>query len=225
MTQAKNILKFLCKLEGYKTAIKNAHFSASNMSEHKLFDDIYKTIADSQDEIGEICQGIYGQFSKGSIKSEKYKLSSSKKFLSDITAETSSFHKSLKGQSLVGLKSVVENLLAAMNKYSYLLKLCLKEDFKRNYRRKLNEDFETDDGIISDAVSAIEMSDGNIEFNEWADAYRDEDIDYLIGVWNDACDESGYEYLKENTVSITGKELVETINEAVSNVIGRILRR
>ena len=62
MTQAKNILKFLCKLEGYKTAIKNAHFSASNMSEHKLFDDIYKTIADSQDEIGEICQGIYGQF-------------------------------------------------------------------------------------------------------------------------------------------------------------------
>ena len=165
MTQAKNILKFLCKLEGYKTAIKNAHFSASNMSEHKLFDDIYKTIADSQDEIGEICQGIYGQFSKGSIKSEKYKLSSSKKFLSDITAETSSFHKSLKGHSLVGLKSVVENLLAVMNKYSYLLKLCLKEDFKRNYRRKLNEDFETDDGIISDAVSAIEMSDGNIEFN------------------------------------------------------------
>ena len=112
-----------------------------------------------------------------------------------------------------------------MNKYSYLLKLCLKEDFKRNYRRKLNEDFETDDGIISDAVSAIEMSDGNIEFNEWADAYRDEDIDYLIGIWNAACDESGYEYLKENTVSITGKELVETINEAVSNVIGRILRR
>ena len=51
------------------------------------------------------------------------------------------------------------------------------------------------------------------------------EIDYLIGIWNAACDESGYEYLKENTVSITGKELVETINEAVSNVIGRILRR
>ena len=36
----KDIVNFLCKLEGYKTTIKNAHFSASRMSEHKLMDDI-----------------------------------------------------------------------------------------------------------------------------------------------------------------------------------------
>ena len=70
----KDIVNFLCKLEGYKTTIKNAHFSASRMSEHKLMDDIADTLSKAQDEIGEICQGIHGQFGKSTINGVEYKL-------------------------------------------------------------------------------------------------------------------------------------------------------
>ena len=68
----KDIVNFLCKLEGYKTTIKNAHFSASKMSEHKLMDDIADTLAKAQDEIAEICQGIHGQFGKSTINGVEY---------------------------------------------------------------------------------------------------------------------------------------------------------
>ena len=80
----KDIVKFLCNLEGYKTAVKNLHFSAASMSEHKLMDEIADTIASNQDEIGEICQGIHGQFNKTTIKCNEYKLESSKKFVNDV---------------------------------------------------------------------------------------------------------------------------------------------
>lgn len=136
----KDIVNFLCKLEGYKTTIKNAHFSASNMSEHKLMDDIADTLAKAQDEIGEICQGIHGQFGKSTINGVEYKLTSSKQFIKDVLESTNDFYTKIQGDKYVGLRSVVETFIGDMNKNVYLLDLCLKEDFKRNYKNKINEE-------------------------------------------------------------------------------------
>ena len=136
----KDIIKFLCDLEGYKTAVKNCHFSADSMSEHKLMDEIADTIASNQDEIGEICQGIHGQFNKTTIKGNEYKLSTSKKFINDVINSINEFYKKIQGENYVGLRSVVETFIGDMNKYVYLLNLCLKEDFKRSYKNKINEE-------------------------------------------------------------------------------------
>lgn len=135
----KDIVNFLCKLEGYKTTIKNAHFSASRMSEHKLMDDIADTLAKAQDEIAEICQGIHGQFGKSTINGVEYKLTSSKQFIKDVVESTNDFYTKIQGDKYVGLRSVVETFIGDMNKNVYLLDLCLKEDFKRNYKNKINE--------------------------------------------------------------------------------------
>lgn len=136
----KDIVKFLCDLEGYKTAVKNFHFSAASMSEHKLMDEIADTIASNQDEIGEICQGIHGQFNKYTIKGNEYKLDTSKKFVNDVINSINGFYKKIQGEKYVGLRSVVETFIGDMNKYVYLLNLCLKEDFKRYYKNKINEE-------------------------------------------------------------------------------------
>lgn len=136
----KDIVNFLCKLEGYKTTIKNAHFSASRMSEHKLMDDIADTLAKAQDEIAEICQGIHGQFGKSTINGVEYKLTSSKQFIKDVVESTNDFYTKIQGDKYVGLRSVVETFIGDMNKNVYLLDLCLKEDFKRNYKNKINEE-------------------------------------------------------------------------------------
>ena len=136
----KDIVNFLCKLEGYKTTIKNAHFSASRMSEHKLMDDIADTLSKAQDEIGEICQGIHGQFGKSTINGVEYKLTSSKQFIKDVVESANDFYTKIQGDKYVGLRSVVETFIGDMNKNVYLLDLCLKEDFKRDYKNKINEE-------------------------------------------------------------------------------------
>lgn len=136
----KDIVNFLCKLEGYKTTIKNAHFSASRMSEHKLMDDIADTLSKAQDEIGEICQGIHGQFGKSTINGVEYKLTSSKQFIKDVVESANDFYTKIQGDKYVGLRSVVETFIGDMNKNVYLLDLCLKEDFKRSYKNKINEE-------------------------------------------------------------------------------------
>ena len=63
----KQILQYINQLEGYKTAIKSLHWNASNMSEHNLWDDIAKAVADIQDNVSEMTQGINGQIKKASI--------------------------------------------------------------------------------------------------------------------------------------------------------------
>ena len=44
-------LEYICKMEGYKTAIKDLHWDANNLSQHKLCDDIADEIKDFQDVV------------------------------------------------------------------------------------------------------------------------------------------------------------------------------
>lgn len=59
-----NIMKFINDCEGWKTYIKNSHWSSSNMNEHKLFDDIADSVSEIQDMVAEIAQGLYGQIKR-----------------------------------------------------------------------------------------------------------------------------------------------------------------
>lgn len=220
----KNIIEILCKLEGYKTAIKNCHFSAKNMSTHKTFDKIGELVDSYQDKIAEVGQGIHGQFNDKTIKPIEYKLSSPKKFLDDMLKEVYEFHKSIQPSEYLGLRSVVESFIADLEQCVYLLDLSLKEDFKHNYKKKINESFEIEDDMLNDAIDALDMSDGQIDFYEWSAAYQDyEDENHLIDVWNMACEKAGYNQLKESCkstkVKLTESQLTQILNESVSKVI------
>ena len=135
-----NILNYINKLQSYKTAIKNLHWSAKKMSEHKLLDDIADSVAENQDEIAEIAQGIFGKIKVNELKPRRYKITDSRKMIEDLTKDTKEFHSTINSKELIGLRSVVESFIGELNKFKYLMVMCVKEDFKRNFKEKqLNE--------------------------------------------------------------------------------------
>lgn len=136
----RNILVFVNKLQSYKTAIKNLHWSSKNMSEHKLWDDIADSVADTQDEVAEIAQGLFGNIKLNELKPRRYNITNSKKTLNDIIKDTKLFYATIKrGETYVGIRSVVESFIAELEKFTYLMNFCIKEDIKRNIKNSLNE--------------------------------------------------------------------------------------
>ena len=139
----KNILNYINKIQGYKTAIKNLHWSAKHMSEHKLLDEIADSVANNQDEIAEMCQGLYGKIKLNELKPKRYKITNSKKMLFDLLRDTKSFYSTIKGRELTGVRSVVETFIGDINKFIYLMEMCIKEDIKRILLFPLNENIVT----------------------------------------------------------------------------------
>ena len=111
------------------------------MSEHKLFDDIADTVSETQDDIAEMAQGIYGRLKFNDLKPKRYNITTSKKMLKDLLADTERFLTTLtRNKSLVGIKSVIENFIGELNQYLYLLDFCLKEDLTRRLKSPVNEE-------------------------------------------------------------------------------------
>lgn len=136
----RNILSYINKIQAYKTAIKNLHWDSKKMSEHKLWDDFDEEIDEYQDKIAEIAQGIYGHIKLNELKPRRYNIVNSKKTLNDILKDTKLFYSTIKrNNELIGLKSHVENFIATLNNYTYLMDFCLKEDIKRNLKNNINE--------------------------------------------------------------------------------------
>lgn len=135
-----NILSYINKLQAYKTAIKNLHWSSKNMSEHKLLDDISDTVSEFQDKVAEIAQGIYGQIKLNELKPRRYNITSSSKMLNDLLLDTKHFYVSTnRNKDLIGIRSEIETFVGDLNQYIYLLKFCLKEDLKRRIRTQITE--------------------------------------------------------------------------------------
>lgn len=136
-------MSYINKLQSYKTAIKNIHWSSNSMSEHKLFDEIDKLVSDTQDEVAEMAQGIYGHLKFNDLRPRRYNITSSKKTLQDLLSDTKLFLLALnRNKDLIGIKSVIESFVGELNKNIYLLDFCLKEDLKRRISNKINENKE-----------------------------------------------------------------------------------
>lgn len=139
-----NIMKFLNDCEGWKTYIKNSHWSSSNMNEHKLFDDIADSVSEIQDMVAEIAQGLYGQIKKGELKGNKCNAKGSKDFLKVMLKGANDFYSTIeKGKDYIGMRSEMETFIGKISQFEYLMDLSLKEDFKRNFKNNLNENRNT----------------------------------------------------------------------------------
>lgn len=116
-----NTSKLVCKLEGYKTRIKELHWDAATMSSHELCDDITKTISDFEDALAEEMQTISGQTIKpGDVVSELPKAMTLKEFIAEFLKDIYSYYSTLSDVKYAGVKSEVESLIHDMNVYDYL---------------------------------------------------------------------------------------------------------
>ena len=145
----KNILEYICKAEGWKTAIKSLHWDAKNLSQHKLCDEIAEEIASFQDTVAEIEQAINGNLEKGKLSAIKYEITTLDNFVKDVIKDTNAFYKTLSGEEYVGIKSECEAFLGKMQKLLYLTNFTLQEEFIKDYkeRHKINEADIPDDVI------------------------------------------------------------------------------
>lgn len=135
----RSIINYINKLQSYKTAIKNIHWSSQNMSEHKLFDDIEETVSNTQDDIAEISQGIFGKLKFNDLRPKRYNITTSKKMLQDLLSDSKTFLSTLRNKELIGIKSIMENFIGEIDQFIYLHNFCIKEDLKRRITRSINE--------------------------------------------------------------------------------------
>jgi hypothetical protein len=106
-----------------------------------LCDDIADRLSDFQDQVGEVEQSISGNLPFNKLKPVEYKVKNLKSFVEDVISDTNSFYKEIKkkGENYVGMASDCESFLSDMQRNLYLVNFTLKEDFKREYKRRINE--------------------------------------------------------------------------------------
>ena len=137
----KNILNYIEECEAWKVGIKNLHWSADNMSQHELCDDIADEISNFEDLVSEVEQSISGKIKLNGFTPKSYKITSLKSFVEDVISATQSFLKELEGmgEKYVGIKSECETFIGTMQRKLYLVNFTLKEELKKRLRDKVNE--------------------------------------------------------------------------------------
>ena len=137
----KNILNYIEECEGWKVGIKNLHWSADNMSQHELCDDIADEISNFEDLVSEIEQSISGKIKLNGFTPKSYKITSLKSFVEDVISASKSFLNELEGmgEKYIGIKSECETFIGTMQRKLYLVNFTLKEELKKRLRDKINE--------------------------------------------------------------------------------------
>jgi len=137
----KKILSFINKCEKWKVEIKNFHWSADNMSQHELCDDIASSISDFEDLVSEVEQSISGKIKLNALTPEEANETTLKAFVEDVISDSKDFLKELEGmgENYIGIKSECESFIGDMQRKLYLVNFTLKEELKNRLREKLTE--------------------------------------------------------------------------------------
>ena len=137
----KKVLNYIEECESWKVAIKNLHWSANNMSQHELCDDIASSISDFEDLVSEVEQSITGKIKLNGFTPKNYEIKSLKGFVEDVISSSQSFLKELEGMGdkYVGIKSECETFIGDMQRKLYLVNFTLKEELKQRLKAKINE--------------------------------------------------------------------------------------
>ena len=120
-----SFINYLNILEGYKTKIKNLHWSAPAMNIHEKLDDFLDILSEYQDAVAEESMGIYGQIAPNVISGKSCDCIDALSTLESLKTKTNAFYLGL-GDKLehVGLRSETETFIHQINKYLYLFRLC-----------------------------------------------------------------------------------------------------
>lgn len=143
------VLDYIEECEGWKVGIKNLHWSADNLSQHELCDDIASLISDFEDLVSEVEQSISGKIKLNGFTPKKYEIKSLKSFVNDVISSSKSFLTELDemGENYVGIKSECETFIGEMQRKLYLVNFTMKEDLKRRLSNRINEGYRKEENI------------------------------------------------------------------------------
>ena len=119
------IPSFICIIEGWKTKIKNLHWSAHRMNTHKLLDEIAGFTSGYQDSLAEDYMGINGAFPSDFLKGVPSNCNDMRELLKEMLDKTKIFYGKIpSGNTYSGIASETETFIHNINKYIYLSNLC-----------------------------------------------------------------------------------------------------
>lgn len=116
--------KFLNTLEGFKTRIKNLHWSAKNMNIHTQLDTLLDTVSKYQDALAEDYMGVYGQVSPNILQGTPCSIQCPYELLNHIISATKDFYITINpATGLVGIKGETESFIHDLNVQKYLFNI------------------------------------------------------------------------------------------------------
>lgn len=108
------------RLHGYHTRLKELHFSAPSMEEHKLIDDFDGDLLEFDDEVMEDAQAIFGRIGVGMIQPILPKAKNFEDLLIEIRADLVKIKDTLTEKMYTGIINVVDDFFHTVNKTIYL---------------------------------------------------------------------------------------------------------
>lgn len=108
------------RLHGYHTRLKELHFSAPSMAEHKLIDDFDGDLLKFDDEVMEDAQAIFGRIGVGMIQPILPKAKNFEDLLIEIRADLVKIKDTLTEKMYTGIINVVDDFFHTVNKTIYL---------------------------------------------------------------------------------------------------------
>jgi hypothetical protein len=122
------ILNFENRLQGYRTRVKELHFSAKKHSIHVILDDFSNDLASYEDEIMEEAQAIHGQYTPGEINPVLPRSLDAESLMKEIRADLANMREYFQSEAMyMGMQSETESFFHTVNKTLYLIKLSLGE--------------------------------------------------------------------------------------------------
>lgn len=111
-------------IEGFKTRIKNIHWTEENKSKHEYLDDLSGELGEYEDKLAEAGQSQFGRFKDGEIKGEEIDEDDPIKIVGLLYERTKEFRHKLEGDdNFLGEISWIDDFLANLKQTKYRLEL------------------------------------------------------------------------------------------------------
>jgi len=118
-------LRFISKIEGWKTRTKNLHWAAPRKNIHEYLDSFLDILSDYQDGLAEGYMGILGHMSPLDINGIQCNAENAQDLITEVFNDTCDFYESIPDSpAFSGIKSECETFIQNLSKYSYLFDLC-----------------------------------------------------------------------------------------------------
>lgn len=125
------IKAFICRLDGYKTRIKNIHWSSKLLpyieknKVHEHMDEILDLVSDYEDVIAENYMGSFGVLPMGFLRGEQPETNDPMELLDVIKKDLEGFHERYSSSAeYIGMINATEDLLQNLPVKKYLLDQC-----------------------------------------------------------------------------------------------------
>ena len=125
-TELLPFIDYLNQLEGAKMRVKNLHWSAANLSNHKLLDKLHKDLCEHQDKIAEGAMGVHEQLPYDALVGSRSSAITATQLLCEVKEQVMNFYNVLGGLvCYMGIRSELESFILTLDKYKYLFNLSI----------------------------------------------------------------------------------------------------